>query len=122
MRRKWHEFFGTWDAILLPVLPTAAIPHDHSEPKALRTITVNGETRSYWDQTLWVGLTGVSYLPATVIPVGRTSEGLPVGVQIAGPFLEDRTTLDLARQLNEILGGFQAPPLATHAKPGEARS
>ena len=30
-------------------------------------------------------LTGVSYLPATVVPVDLTSVGLPVGIQIAGP-------------------------------------
>ena len=32
MRRKWHEFFREWDAVLLPCLPTTAIPHDHGEP------------------------------------------------------------------------------------------
>jgi amidase len=114
MRRKWREFFDRssgrgWDAVLLPCLPTAAIPHDHSEPQAARRILVDGEERPYLDQLLWAGLTGVASLPATVVPVGLTAEGLPVGVQIAGPFLEDTTTLDLARHLEEILGGF-APP------------
>ncbi|MEM7016513.1 MAG: amidase [Pseudomonadota bacterium] len=110
MRRKWHEFFKSWDAIVLPVLPTAAIPHDHSEPMAARKIQINGETRPYGDQTAWVGITGISWLPATVIPVGLTTEGLPVGIQIAGPFLEDRTTLDIARKLSAIIGGCPKPP------------
>ena len=110
MRRKWHEFFREWDAVLLPCLPTTAIPHDHSEPMGARRITVNGEQRPYGEQTLWVGLTGVAYLPATVIPAGVASDGLPVGLQIAGPFLEDRTTLDLARRLSERIGGFERPP------------
>ena len=110
MRRKWRQFFEEWDVVLLPVSPLAAIRHDHSRPVNERTITVNGKTREYWDQTHWVGLTGVSYLPATVVPVGNTSDGLPVGLQIAGPYLEDRTTLDLARRLTEIIGGFQPPP------------
>ena len=57
-----------------------------------------------------MGLTGVSFLPATVVPVGLTSSGLPVGIQIAGPYLEDRTTLQLARLLAERIGGCQAPP------------
>ncbi|MBW2280746.1 MAG: amidase [Deltaproteobacteria bacterium] len=110
LRQRWHEFFKDHDAVLLPVLPTAAIPHDHSQPAAERTLEVNGQRRPYFDQTLWVGLTGVVFLPATVVPVGVTSEGLPVGIQIAGPFLEDRTTLALARHLERILGGFQRPP------------
>ena len=110
MRRKWHDFFKHWDAVLLPCLPTTAIPHDPSEPMGARRITVNGEQRAYGEQTLWVGLTGVAFLPATVIPAGTASDGLPVGLQIAGPFLEDRTTLDLARRLSEQIGGFERPP------------
>ncbi|MCY3969392.1 MAG: amidase [Acidobacteria bacterium] len=110
MRRKWHAFFKEWDAVLLPCLPTTAIPHDHSEPMGARRITVNGERRAYGEQTLWVGLTGVAYLPATVIPAGTAGDGLPVGLQIAGPFLEDRTTLDLARRLSKRIGGFERPP------------
>jgi amidase len=109
LRQRWHEFFQEWDAVLLPVLPTAAIPHDHSEPMALRTITVNGDSRPYADQMKWVGLVGAAYLPATVVPIGLTSDGLPVGVQIAGPFLEDRTTLDVGRGLYELMGGFRRP-------------
>jgi amidase len=58
----------------------------------------------------WVGLATVAYLPSTVVPVGRTATGLPVGVQIVGPYLEDRTTLAVARCIEELLGGFVAPP------------
>ncbi len=110
MRKKWFEFFKDWDALLLPVCPLPAIEHDHSRPMTHRTITVNGESRDYQSQMHWVGLVGVAYLPVTVVPVGRTSVGLPVGIQIAGPYLEDRTTLDLARRLVEIHGGFEPPP------------
>ena len=77
---------------------------------ALRTIEVDGQTRPYADQLKWMGLTGVSYLPATAIPVGTTSEGLPVGLQIAGPYLEDRTPLAVARALAERLEGCPTPP------------
>ena len=63
----------------MPVSPVPAIPHDHSEPAALRTIDVDGAGRPYWDQIKWMGLTGVAYLPATVVPIGLTRDGLPVG-------------------------------------------
>ena len=98
--------------MLLPVTPTAAVRHDHSRPATNRRITVNGDSRPYFDIIKWMGLTGVSWLPATVVPVGSvpTAGGdLPVGVQIAGPFLEDRTTLAVGRFLQEALGGFQRP-------------
>jgi amidase len=110
LRRKWREFVQDWDAVLFPCLPTTAIPHDPSQPIGRRKIVVNGEERPYNDQLRWMGPAGVAYLPATVVPVGLSSEGLPVGAQLAGPFLEDRTTLALGRHLEAIHGGFQRPP------------
>jgi amidase len=110
MRKRWEEFFTKWDAILLPVMPCAAIAHDHSEPMANRTALVGGEQRPYWDLTAWMTPAGACYLPVTVVPVGCLSNGLPVGVQIVGPYLEDRTTLDLAKHMLDMAGGCQRPP------------
>src|SRR5262249_1267506 len=45
MRRRWEAFFERWDIMLLPVMPCAAIPHDHSEPQAARLAWVGGEQR-----------------------------------------------------------------------------
>ncbi len=109
-RARFAEFFRRFDVLLCPIVPTAAIPHDPSEPAATRTIVVNGETRSYWDLLHWAGVITMAWLPATMAPVGRTPEGLPVGVQIVGPYLEDRTTIDFARRLADVVGGYERPP------------
>jgi amidase len=110
MRKRFEEFFTEWDAMLLPVMPCAAIPHDHSEPMAARVARVGDEQRPYWSLTTWMAPAGACYLPATVVPVGRLRNGLPVGIQIVGPYLEDRTTLDLARHLSAMMGGCPRPP------------
>ena len=110
MRAAWARFFQDFDVLLCPVLPTAAILHDHTEPMGARTITVNGAPRPYFDLLSWAGLVGMALLPATVAPVGRTAGGLPFGVQIVGPYLEDLTTIAFAAHLAEIGGGFQPPP------------
>jgi amidase len=110
MRKRWEEFFTQWDAILLPVMPCAAISHDHSEPQASRTALVGGEQVPYWNLTTWMAPAGACYLPATVVPVGRLANGLPVGIQIVGPYLHDRTTLDLAKRLLELRGACPRPP------------
>ena len=110
MRKRWEEFFTDWDAVLLPVMPCPAIPHDHSEPQASRTALVGGEQQPYWNLITWMAPAGACYLPATVVPVGCLENGLPVGIQIVGAYLEDRTTLDLARRLLAILGGCPRPP------------
>ena len=110
MRACWATFFRDYDVLLCPVSPFAATPHDHSEPFHERTVTVGGEPRLYADQFMWAGAIGMALLPATVAPIGRLSNGLPVGVQIVGPYLEDRTTIDVARRLAEVMGGFEPPP------------
>jgi amidase len=53
----------------------------------------------------------MAHLPATVAPAGRTAEGLPVGVQIVGPYLEDRTPIEFARRLADVIGGYAPPPM-----------
>ena len=102
--------FHEVDALLMPVVPVPAIPHDHSDPFPARTIVVNGTTVAYNHLFDRIAPATFAHLPATVVPAGRTRDGLPVGMQIVGPYLEDRTTVDLARRIAEVLGGFVPPP------------
>jgi amidase len=50
-------------------------------------------------------------LPATAVPIDRSASGLPIGAQIIGPYLEDRTTIAFTELLEREFGGFVAPPL-----------
>lgn len=70
---------------------------------------VDGQSRAYDDLMAWPSVATFAYLPATAVPVGRTAAGLPVGMQIIGPYLEDRTTIDFAGRLTELIGGFTPP-------------
>mgnify|MGYP001817512309 FL=1 len=100
IRQRFHEFFERFDALLLPVHPRPAIPHDHSFPQFERTVEIGGVVRPYLDLWTWIAPAGLASLPATVVPVGVSADGLPIGVQIVGPFLHDRTTLQLARHIS----------------------
>ena len=62
------------------------------------------------EHLFWAGLASSAYLPATAVPVGRTPDGLPVGMQVIAPYLEDRTALAFASHLEDVVGGF-VPPL-----------
>jgi amidase len=110
LRALMADFFVGVDALLMPVAMMPAIPHDHSEPFPQRVIRMDGENRPYTNLMAWIALATLTHLPATVVPVGRTTSGLPVGIQIVGPYLEDRTTLAVARLIEDLLGGFVAPP------------
>jgi amidase len=110
-RARWADFFRDYDVMLCPAMSLPAIAHDHSEPKERRTLIVNGAKRPYLDMVIpWAVLIGTAYLPSTSAPVGNTADGLPVGVQVVGPYLEDRTTIDFARKLAEVVGGYRRPP------------
>jgi amidase len=112
LRRVWASWFRDFDVMLCPVTPMAAFPHDHHGSIRDRSVTINGQERNQVDALAWTGLIGVAYLPSTVVPIGRTAEGLPVGVQIVGPYLEDRTPLFVGARLAELVGGYQPPPVA----------
>lgn len=110
MRQKWADFFKSFDVLLCPAVPVTAFAHDHDD-FFTRTLKVNGVQRPYMDTlSAWAGLTCVSYLPATVAPAGVAKDGLPVGIQIVGPYLEDRTPICFAKRLAEIAQGFVPPP------------
>ena len=109
-RRIWADFFKDYDVLLCPVASLPAIVHDQKGEPIERTVMVNGKTEPYSILLRWAGLATYVYLPATSAPIGRTDGGLPVGVQIVGPFLEDRTPIDVAQKLAGIIGGFEPPP------------
>jgi amidase len=110
LRAQWQRFFTEFDVLLTPVSPVTAIEHELDGDVHTRTITVNGRRRPYTDQSTWPGLAGASYLPAAVVPAGLAADGLPVGIQVIAPYLEDRTAVDVARHLERVLGRWQLPP------------
>lgn len=110
LRRAWAEFFRDYDIMLCPVVQTVAFPKDEHPAASDRILMINGQPQPYMDIMVWAGVAGATYLPAVVVPVGQTETGLPVGVQIIGPYLEDRTALDFAQHVERLMGGFRAPP------------
>ena len=109
-RAQWQSYFDEVDVFLSPVAFTTAFKHDHSEPQEKRRIaTVNGP-RDYDDMFSWIAPATLTGCPATIAPAGRAEGGLPIGLQIMGPFWEDATPIIFAKLLAQVSGGFVAPP------------
>src|SRR5436190_3982976 len=93
-----------------PVLlcPVTAIPaFKHGE----RRWQIDGKTVEYldaWSYTEWFNLLGT---PATVVPVGQSPEGLPIGVQISARPWEEEVVLSVAAELETQCGVWRAPVL-----------
>lgn len=91
-----------------PILlcPAAAIPaFRHGE----RSWQIDGKTVSYldaWSYTEWFNLLG---MPAAVVPVSQSPEGLPIGVQIAAAPWEEERVLAVAEVVEWECGGWRRP-------------
>ena len=109
-RAQWQAYFNQVDVFLSPVAFTTTFPHDHSEPQDQRTIATSAGPRRYMDMLNWIAPATLTGCPATAAPVGRTKDGLPVGIQIMGPYWEDATPITFADLLSREVGGFVAPP------------
>ena len=107
----WARFFEFHDVVICPVMPSAIRRHAHEGETWERTVVVEGKEIAYWEQSLWCGaLATFAHLPATARPIATAAQGTPMGIQIVGPFMEDRTTLRFAGLLDELFGSFTAPP------------
>ena len=97
--------------MLCPPMPVTAFAHDHSEPRMSDGWTIDGTPFPYLDVGLvWAGPATSAGLPAAVVPIDRGDSPLPIGVQIIGPYLEDRTVLAFAAEIEREFGGFVPPP------------
>ena len=96
--RRVCALFRRFDVLLSPTLgrPALALDHDPYEP-----ITIAGESagsiRGAWYPYLWPF--NLSGHPAVSLPCGWSSDGLPIGLQIVGPWHADRRVLALAAHL-----------------------
>ena len=102
------KFLAQMEAFPILLCPAAAIPaFRHGE----RSWVIDGKTVNYldaWSYTEWFNLLG---MPGAVLPVSRSNEGLPVGVQIVGRPWEEEQVLAVAAQLESQGFGFRPPPI-----------
>jgi Asp-tRNA(Asn)/Glu-tRNA(Gln) amidotransferase A subunit family amidase len=64
--------------------------------------------RSTMRHSQWLNLAG---FPGVSVPMGKSPEGLPIGVQLIGRPFEDELVLAVAEQLEAARGPWQQPPL-----------
>jgi amidase len=102
-----EQFLASWDAWLVPVSVGPAMAHCPGGTP----IAVDGGEIPYL-------LAGAGYCspfnltgnPAVVIPFTRSTDGLPIGLQVVGRRWTDMSLLATAAQLSEVVGPFQRPP------------
>jgi len=98
MYRRVNALLRRFDVLLSPTLSRPALAVDHD---AFQSITIGGEEagsiRGAWYPYLWPF--NLSGHPALSLPCGVAADGLPIGLQIVGPWYGDRRVLALAGHL-----------------------
>jgi amidase len=112
-RAAWRAFFRDWDVLLAPAINVLAYHHiDRPWPMdddATLTFTVGDQAVPYLNGLVYPAVSTVAGQPATAFPVGRSREGLPIGLQAIGPYLEDLTPIRFAALVAREIGGFVKP-------------
>jgi amidase len=113
-RAAWRAFFRDWDVLLAPAINVLAYPHVErawpaDDSDLTLTLAVNGQAVPYLHGLCYPGLSTVPGQPATAFPVGVSREGLPIGLQAIGPYLEDLTPIRFAALVAREIGGFRKP-------------
>jgi len=103
------RFFAQMHRYPILLCPAAAIPaFRHGE----RSWQVEGKTVSYFDAWSYTEFFNLLGNPAAVVPVSRTPEGLPIGVQIVGRPWEEEQVLSVASALEAVCKAWKVPPIA----------
>lgn len=105
LRGKLLEQMEKFPILLSPVCAIPAFRHGEREWQ------VHGRKVEYlkaMSYSQWFNLLGN---PAAVVPVGKSPEGLPIGVQVVGRPWEDEAVLAIAAKIENATGGFRTPPI-----------
>ncbi|WP_089721678.1 amidase family protein [Candidatus Entotheonella palauensis] len=108
-RIAWRDFFRDWDVVLAPMALDVAFPHQEA-PEEERFLTVDDRVLPYETMLLYAMPAIFAGQPSTAFAGGLSEEGLPLGLQAVGPYLEDRTTLKFVQLIEEAWYQFEPPP------------
>jgi Asp-tRNA(Asn)/Glu-tRNA(Gln) amidotransferase A subunit family amidase len=104
LREELLRWMKTTALILAPVGSTPAFEHD------AQRVDVNGQSISVFRAFSYSQTFNVFGLPSIAVPAGQSAEGLPIGIQIIGRPLEEKTVLAAGAVIEGAFGGWQRPP------------
>jgi len=105
LRAKTLAEMSKFPVLLCPVASIPAFRHGE------RQWIVEGRAVKYLDAVRHTQWFNALAAPAAVVPVGRSPEGLPIGVQIVARPFEDEIALGIAAIVDAAFG-YRPPPLA----------
>src|SRR5437667_4815779 len=105
LRIRIFEEMQSFQVLLCPVASVPAFRHGE------RVWEIEGKQVEYldaWSYCEWFNLLG---MPAAVVPIGHSKEGLPIGVQIIARPWEEEIVLEIAEALEKERGEWKSAPV-----------
>jgi len=100
------DFLTGYDAWLCPVTAGPAFTHR----KMGMPIEIDGQKISYFEASVgFTSVFNVSGNPSVVIPIGKSTEGMPIGMQIVGRHWTDMKLLSIAKAITKAAMPFNRP-------------
>jgi len=105
--QELEQFFDKWDCWMVPVSSTTAFPHNQNKEPILIKQNGKQEKINYFQATVpFAAPFNFTGHPSVVIPIGQSSLGLPISVQLVGKRGHDIELLNMASFIDEKLGGI----------------
>jgi aspartyl-tRNA(Asn)/glutamyl-tRNA(Gln) amidotransferase subunit A len=95
---KLAAFFQEVDWLICPTVPCAPWGFDQIGPE-----TIAGQPVGPRGHAVFTPLFNHALVPAISLPCGKDAAGLPFGLQLVGPRLQDEALLDLAAEIVAVL-------------------
>ena len=108
--RALGAFLDDYDVFLCPTLPVPALPVgslDQNDPKHTTAESWFDEVFPYLPYTPLFNMTGQ---PSISLPLGTSSEGLPIGVMLSAQALREDVLIRIAAQLEQALPWAERMP------------
>ena len=112
VRAEVVKQMATHRILICPVSSAPAFRHGE------RSWTIDGHNVGYLESMVYTQWFNILGNPAVVVPVGRSADGLPIGVQVIGRPFEEELVLSVAAAIERDSshgahrGGYVRPPIS----------
>jgi aspartyl-tRNA(Asn)/glutamyl-tRNA(Gln) amidotransferase subunit A len=100
IKRDFSQAFERCDVLLTPTAPTVAFKFGEK----------SGDPVSMWVQDIFTLPPSLAGIPAASVPCGLSPEGLPIGLQMCAPELEEKRLVRLGHAFEQAIGWDHRPP------------
>ena len=100
--RAVGEFFTDWDLLLTPTVTTPPVPLGHLDANDA-SLDLEGWVRRLFGVCAFTPVFNCTGTPAISLPLGWTSDGLPIGVQLAAPMCDEAVLIRVGSQLEQAM-------------------